>query len=167
MRTDGVPLFAEEVTKSILESGTLREERGAYVFDGNLPVVAVPSSLQASLIARLDRIAPSRTVVQTSAALGREFRYAVLKAVTSLPDSELETSLNQLVASELVHQRGDVRHVHLAMSQDAAYDTVEERTPGDPSPHRRSDRAGIPGYFEHHPMSSRITVPRQRFPTRP
>jgi len=103
-QTDGVPLFIEEVTKSVLESGILREEDGAYVLAGPLPVLAVPSTLQASLIARLDRLAPVRALVQTSAALGREFSYAVLKAVTSLPDGELEALLAQLVASELVQE---------------------------------------------------------------
>ena len=156
VRTDGVPLFVEEVTKSVLESGGLREERGAYVFDGNLPVVAVPLSLQASLVARLDRIAPARTVVQTSAALGREFRYAVLKAVTSLPDSELETSLNQLVASELVHQRGDVPHALYtfkhALVQDAAYETLPKSER--PAIHRRIVEVierEFPDISEHHP----------------
>ena len=127
-RTDGVPLFIEEVTKSVLESGILREKGGAYILEGPPLAITVPSTLQASLIARLDRIAPARTVVQTSAALGREFRYEVLKAVTLLPDAELETLLNQLVTSELVHQRGDAPHAVYAFKhalvQDAAYETI-------------------------------------------
>jgi DNA-binding winged helix-turn-helix (wHTH) protein/tetratricopeptide (TPR) repeat protein len=135
-RTDGVPLFIEEVTKSVLESGILREEGDAYVLDGPSPVVAVPSSLQASLIARLDRIAAARYVVQTGAALGREFRYAVVKAVTQLADSELEALLDQIVASELVHQRGDPPHALYAFKhalvQDAAYETIP-----------KSERAGM------------------------
>ncbi|HEY2816764.1 MAG TPA: hypothetical protein VGK44_06480 [Casimicrobiaceae bacterium] len=127
-RTDGVPLFIEEVTKSVLESGMLRDEGDAYVLDGPLPVVAVPSTLQASLVARLDRIAPARAVVQTSAALGREFRYAVLKAVTALPDAELGDLLQQVVSSELVRQRGDIPDAIYAFKhalvQDAAYETI-------------------------------------------
>jgi class 3 adenylate cyclase/tetratricopeptide (TPR) repeat protein len=127
-QTDGVPLFIEEVTKSVLESGILREEGGVYVLAGPLPLLAVPSTLQASLIARLDRLAPVRALVQTSAALGREFTYAVLKAVTALPDAELELLLGQLVASELVRQRGTVPHATYifkhALVQDAAYETM-------------------------------------------
>ena len=128
MQTDGVPLFIEEVTKSVLESGILREEGGAYVLAGPLPVLVVPSTLQASLIARLDRLEGSRTLVQTSAALGREFSYEVLKAVTSLNDGELQALLGQLVASELVHQRGSAPHARYifkhALVQDAAYETM-------------------------------------------
>ncbi len=155
-RTDGVPLFVEEMTKSVLESGMLREQHGTYVFDGSLPVVAVPSSLQASLTARLDRIAPARAVVQTSAALGREFGYAVLKAVTSLPDVELEPLLEQLVASELVHQRGDVPHAVYsfkhALVQDAAYETIPKSER--PAIHGRIVEVleqQFPDVVEHHP----------------
>jgi class 3 adenylate cyclase/tetratricopeptide (TPR) repeat protein len=155
-RTDGIPLFIEEVTKSVLESGILRAESGAYVLEGPLPVVAVPSSLQASLIARLDRIGPTRVVVQTSAALGREFRYAVLKAVTLLPDTELETLLDQLVTSELVHRRGDAPHAVYAFKhvlvQDAAYETIPKSQR--PSIHRRIAEVfeqQFPDIAEHHP----------------
>jgi class 3 adenylate cyclase/tetratricopeptide (TPR) repeat protein len=128
-RTDGVPLFIEEMTKSVLESGILREEDGAFVAAADaLPALAVPATLQASLVARLDRIAHVRAVGQTGAALGRDFAYAVLKAVLKLPDSELAPLLEQLVASELVHQRGTVpdalytfKH---ALVQDAVYETL-------------------------------------------
>ena len=155
-RTDGVPLFVEEVTKSVLESGILREESGAYVLESRLPAVTVPWTLQASLIARLDRIAPARVVVQTSAALGREFRYAVLKAVTVLPDAELEALLGQVVASELVHQRGDVPHAVYAFKhalvQDAAYETIPKSQRS--AIHRRIAEVfeqQFPDVAEHHP----------------
>ena len=128
-RTDGVPLFIEEMTKSVLESGILREEDGGYVVaTGALPVLAIPATLKASLIARLDRMADVRTVGQTGAALGREFTYAVLKAVLRLPDSELSRLLEQLVASELVHPRGTVPNTLYtfkhALVQDAIYETL-------------------------------------------
>ena len=155
-RTDGIPLFIEEVTKSVLESGILHEEGGAYVLEGPLPVVAVPSSLQASLIARLDRIAPARAVVQISAALGREFSYAVLKAITLLPDTELEALLDQLVTSELVHRRGDAPHaVYVfkhALVQDAAYETIPKSQRL--SIHRRIVEVfeqEFPEFASHHP----------------
>jgi class 3 adenylate cyclase/predicted ATPase len=105
-RTDGVPLFVEELTKSVLESGLLRAEADRYVLDGGLPPFAIPTTLHASLLARLDRLASVRHVAQIGAAIGREFPYALLRAVSGFPESELQTALGRLVASELVFQRG-------------------------------------------------------------
>jgi len=105
-RTDGVPLFVEELTKSVLESGLLRDESDRYVLDGALPPLAIPTSLHDSLMARLDRLAPVRLVAQMGAAIGREFSYALLRAVSRLPDDELQAALGRIVASELVFQRG-------------------------------------------------------------
>src|SRR5262249_10194574 len=87
-RTDGVPLFVEELTKSVLESG--------------VPLVGTPTTLHGSLMARLDRLASVRLVAQTGAAIGREFSYQLLHAVSRLPDDELQAALARLVASELV-----------------------------------------------------------------
>jgi predicted ATPase len=105
-RTDGVPLFVEELTKSVLESGLLREEADRYVLDRALPPLAIPTTLHDSLMARLDRLASVRLVAQIGAAIGREFSYALLRAVSGLPEDELRASLARLVASELVFQRG-------------------------------------------------------------
>ena len=105
-RTDGVPLFVEELTKSVLESGLLRAEPDRYVLDGALPPLAVPMTLHASLMARLDRLPSVRLVAQTGAAIGREFSYALLRAVSRLPEDELQAAITRLVASELVFQRG-------------------------------------------------------------
>ena len=105
-RTDGVPLFVEELTKSVLESGLLRAEADRYVLDGALPPLAVPTTLHASLMARLDRLTSVRLVAQTGAAIGREFSYALLRAVSRLPEDELQAAITRLVASELVFQRG-------------------------------------------------------------
>jgi class 3 adenylate cyclase/predicted ATPase len=105
-RTDGIPLFVEELTKSVLESGVLREEADSYVLDRSLPPFAIPTTLQDSLMARLDRLASVRLVAQIGAAIGREFSYALLRIVSSLPESELQAALGRLVASELVFQRG-------------------------------------------------------------
>ena len=82
--TDGVPLFVEEVTRAVLESGLLREEAGRWVLDGALPRLAVPPSLQASLVARLDRLSSAREVAQAGAVIGREFAYDLLAAVAGL-----------------------------------------------------------------------------------
>src|SRR5207244_3228690 len=101
-RTDGVPLFVEELTKSVLESGLLREEADRYVLDRALPPFAIPTTLHDSLMARLDRLASVRPVAQIGAAIGREFSYALLHAVSRLPEDELQAGLGRLVGSELV-----------------------------------------------------------------
>ncbi len=105
-RTDGVPLFVEELTKSMLESGLLREEANRYVLDSAVPRLGIPTTLHDSLMARLDRLAPVRHVAQIGAAIGREFSYALLRTVSRLPEDELQTALGRLVNSELVFQRG-------------------------------------------------------------
>src|SRR3984893_759105 len=123
-RTDGVPLFVEELTKSVLESGLLREQADRYVLDRALPPFAIPTSLHDSLMARLDRLASVRLVAQIGAAIGREFSYALLRAVSRLPEDELQAALGRLVASELVFQRGTppdaVYSFKHALVQDAA-----------------------------------------------
>jgi predicted ATPase len=105
-RTDGVPLFVEELTKSVLESGLLREEVDRYVLDGALPPFAIPTTLNDSLMARLDRLASVRHVAQIGAAIGREFSYRLLRVVSRLPEDELQAALGRLAASELIFQRG-------------------------------------------------------------
>jgi class 3 adenylate cyclase/predicted ATPase len=127
-RTDGVPLFVEELTKSVLESELLREEADRYVLDGPLPPFAIPTTLHASLMARLDRLASVRHVAQIGAAFGRWFRYTSLRAVSGLPDDELQTSLARLVGSELIFQSGtppDVVYTFKhALVQEAAYSSL-------------------------------------------
>jgi class 3 adenylate cyclase/predicted ATPase len=91
-RTDGVPLFVEELTKSVLESG--------------VPLLGIPTSLHDSLMARLDRMGSVRPVAQIGAAIGREFSYELLRAISRLSEDELEAALGRLVTSELVFQRG-------------------------------------------------------------
>ncbi len=124
-RTDGVPLFVEELTKAVLETGQLRETEGGWVLEGALPVGAIPSSLQASLLARLDRLASVKPVAQVAACIGREFDRALLAAVTPLPVVDLDATLERLVASELVFRCGGAadgtyafKH---ALVRDAAY----------------------------------------------
>jgi predicted ATPase len=131
-RTDGVPLFVEELTKSILESDLLREEGDRFVHDRALPPFAIRTSLQDSLMARLDRLASVRLVAQTGAAIGREFSYELLRAVSHLPKDELRASLARLVAAELVFQRGtppDAVYVFKhALVQDAAHGSLLRST---------------------------------------
>jgi predicted ATPase len=127
-RTDGVPLFVEELTKSVLERGLLREENDRYVLDRPLQPLAIPATLHASLLARLDRLVSARRVAQIGAVIGRQFSYAPLRAVCRLPEDALQAALGQLVASELVLQRGtppealySFKH---ALVQDAAHDSL-------------------------------------------
>jgi len=128
VRTDGVPLFVEELTKSVLESGLLHEEEDRYALDGALPPFAIPTSLHDSLMARLDRLASVRLVAQIGAAIGRQFPYALLRAVSRLPENELQSALNRLVASELISQRGTAPEaVYVfkhALVQDAAHGSL-------------------------------------------
>jgi len=127
-RTDGVPLFVEELTKSVLEGGLLREEADRYVLDGALPPFAIPTTLHDSLMARLDRLSSVRRVAQIGAAIGREFSYPLLRAVSRLPEAELHAALARLVASELVFQRGTppdaVYSFKHALVQDAAHSSL-------------------------------------------
>jgi class 3 adenylate cyclase/predicted ATPase len=127
-RTDGVPLFVEELTKSVLESGLLRDEGSRYVLDRALSPFAIPTSLHASLMARLDRMTPVRHVAQIGAAIGRKFSYALLRTVSDLAENELQAALARLVASELVFQRGTppdaVYSFKNALVQDAAHGSL-------------------------------------------
>ena len=83
--TDGVPLFIEELTSTLLEGGLLRETTDRYVLDGPLPPLAIPTTLQDSLMARLDRLSPVKDVAQIGAAIGREFSHALIAAVAAFP----------------------------------------------------------------------------------
>jgi class 3 adenylate cyclase/tetratricopeptide (TPR) repeat protein len=127
-RTDGVPLFIEELTRTILESGILQEKDGSCLLDGPLPAEAIPSSLQASLLARLDRLAPTRRVAQIGAAIGREFSHRLLSVVAERPEAELLVAIGSLIDAGLVSRRGvppDAAYVFKhALVQDAAYGTL-------------------------------------------
>lgn len=124
-RTDGVPLFVEELTKTVLETGLLQELDGRYILSRPLPLMAIPTTLHASLMARLDRLAPVREVAQIGAVVGREFSYELLSIVAGLPGRRLEEALAQLVHAELVFCRGEIpRAVYTfkhALVRDAAY----------------------------------------------
>jgi TOMM system kinase/cyclase fusion protein len=105
-KTDGVPLFVEELTKMVLESGLLREQEDRYELTGPLPPLAIPATLSDSLMARLDRLAAVKEVAQLGATIGREFPYELLQSVSSLDEEALQASLAQLVDAELLYQRG-------------------------------------------------------------
>ena len=105
-KTDGVPLFVEELTKTVLESGVLIDRGDRFELDGPLPPLAIPSTLQDSLMARLDRLATVKEIAQVGATIGREFSHELLAAVAPLAGNELSEALARLVASELIFQRG-------------------------------------------------------------
>jgi class 3 adenylate cyclase/predicted ATPase len=131
-KTDGVPLFVEELTKMLLESDLLREDTQHYVLTGPLSAVAIPATLQDSLMARLDRLGAARDVAQLGAAVGREFAYDVLQALAPLDEATLQARLAQLVEAELLYQRGRpprARYVFKhALIQDAAYASLLKST---------------------------------------
>jgi class 3 adenylate cyclase len=124
-KTDGVPLFVEELTKMVLESGLLQERAERYELMGPLPPLAIPTTLHDSLMARLDRLAAVKAMVQLGATLGREFAYDLLQAVSPWDDETLQRGLHQLVAAEFLYQRGLPPHATYrfkhALIQDAAY----------------------------------------------
>lgn len=130
-RTEGVPLFIEELTKAVLEAGILRYTGARYVLGGAIPSVAIPATLHDSLMARLDRLAPVKEVAQIGACIGREFDHGLLAAVVSMPEVELAAALDRLVAAELVFRRGFApaatyvfKH---ALVRDAAYESLLKR----------------------------------------
>src|SRR5262249_12928573 len=103
-RTDGVPLFIEELTKTVLEAGVLREDQERYELAG-AHLQTIPATLQESLLARLDRLGPGKEIAQIGAVIGREFSYELLRAVAGIPARGLDAALDRLLASELVYCR--------------------------------------------------------------
>ncbi|KAB7622561.1 BTAD domain-containing putative transcriptional regulator [Alkalilimnicola sp. S0819] len=161
-RTDGVPLFVEELTKTLLESDLLRETHHRFELSGPSPSVALPFTLQDSLMARLDRLGTAKGVAQWGAVLGREFPHALLAEVVDMDETALELELNRLLEAELLYLREDTgeriygfRH---ALIQEVAYESLLRR-------HRqvmhqlaaealedqsRADRAPPPEWLAHH-----------------
>jgi tetratricopeptide (TPR) repeat protein len=127
-RTDGVPLFIEELTKSVIESGLVAEAGGRYMMVAPATPLAIPTTLHASLLERLDRLAPTREVAQIGAALGRSFSHELISAVAQMPQHSLDDALEQLVSAELIFRRGlppDAEYTFKhALVQDAAYSTL-------------------------------------------
>jgi predicted ATPase len=127
-KTDGVPLFVEELTKNVLESGLLVDDGEDYRLDGPLPPFAIPSTLQDSLMARLDRLAKVKEIAQIAAAIGREFSYALLHAVVDHDEVTLQTGLLKLEDAELLFRSNVSPDVHYsfkhALVQDTAYESL-------------------------------------------
>ena len=131
-KTDGVPLFVEELTKMVLESGLLQEQEDRYALTGPLPPLAIPATLHDSLMARLDRLATVKAIAQLGATLGREFSYELLQAVSPWNEETVQRGLHQLVEAEFLYQQGlppqaTYRFKH-ALIQEEAYQSLLRST---------------------------------------
>jgi predicted ATPase len=131
-RTDGVPLYVEEMTKALLESGVLKEMDERYELTGAMGSLTIPATLQDSLLARLDRLVTAKAVAQYASVIGRQFSFELLQAVSELDEVTLQRELRRLVAAELVYQRGlppqaSYMFKH-ALVQDTAYESLLRST---------------------------------------
>jgi predicted ATPase/class 3 adenylate cyclase len=127
-KTDGNALFVEELTKAVLESGLLVADADGYRLRGPLPPLAIPATLQDSLMARLDRLAPVKEIAQIGASIGREFSFALLRTLVAYDETALRQALAQLEDAELVFRRGEppdaIYNFKHALVQDAAYQSL-------------------------------------------
>jgi class 3 adenylate cyclase/predicted ATPase len=169
-KTDGVPLFVEELTKSVLESGLLREENGAYVLAATLTPLAIPSTLHDSLTARLDRLSPVKEIAQIGAAIGREFSHRLLEAVAPIKGGALQEALRQLMETELIHGRGGPPEASYsfkhALVQEAAYGSLlrgrRQRIHADIAQalkDHRADEEPVPALIAHHFTEAGLAEP--------
>jgi len=131
-RADGIPLYVEELTRMVLESGMLAEREGRWELSGPLADLAIPATLQDSLMARLDRLSAAKDVAQRAAVLGREFQYELLIATADMDEPALRQGLERLIEAEVLFARGEppaatytFKH---ALIQDAAYQSLLKRT---------------------------------------
>lgn len=129
--TDGVPLFVEELTTMVLEAGALEQQGHAYVLTRPISTLGIPSTLQGSLMARLDHLSSVKSVAQLASVLGREFTIELLVAVAELPEAEVALELQRLVSAGVLKQRGTAPHVSFvfrhALIQEAAYQSLLKR----------------------------------------
>jgi class 3 adenylate cyclase/tetratricopeptide (TPR) repeat protein/ABC-type lipoprotein export system ATPase subunit len=130
-KADGVPLYIETLTENVLESRLLTEGNDAFTLKATLKELPIPDSLHALLMERVDRLGPAKDIVQTGAAIGREFTYELVQATVEMPDSQLRQALDLFVASGLVFQEGEIPtatyHFKHALVQDAAYSTLPKK----------------------------------------
>ncbi|HVT19300.1 MAG TPA: AAA family ATPase [Thermoanaerobaculia bacterium] len=130
-KTEGLPLFVEDLTRMVLESGLVEERDGAYVLSGPFQPLAIPDNLQEALMARLERLATARPVAQLGAAIGREFSYEMLREVAELDDEGLARELDRLVAAGLLYRRGLLRRARYvwkhALIQEALLQSLVKR----------------------------------------
>ena len=151
-RTDGVPLFVEELTKMVMESGLLQESGETYILSGPLPALAIPSTLQDSLMARLDRLNAVKEIAQIGAVMGRGFTYDLMRHVFPMDDVSLRLSLRQLVDAELLYHSGEGDQAMFtfkhALVQEAAYQSLVK------SRRQQYHRAIAQALEEHFPQTA-------------
>jgi class 3 adenylate cyclase/predicted ATPase len=127
-RTDGIPLFIEEMTKAVMESGVLEDAGDHYELARSAPASTIPATLRDSLMARLDRLAEVKSVAQAGAAIGRTFTYELMAAISPLPEASLQSALDRLAASGLVFAKGEPPRAHYtfkhALVQETAYESL-------------------------------------------
>ena len=156
VKTDGVPLYVEELTKVILESGALQDASDHYDYAGAAHSITIPATLRDSLMARLDRFAPVKEIAQIGAAIGREFSYELIAAVAPHTETELDSALNQLTESGLAFRRGTPPEATYtfkhALVQDAAYDSLLKTR-------RQALHAKIARVLEEHFPATKNTEP--------
>jgi len=155
-KTDGIPLFVEELTKMVLGSEMIREHHDHYELSGPISSLSIPSTLHDSLVARLDRMSHTKEIAQIGAAIGREFSYELINITSNMQEEAMRECLNQLVEAELLLQRGvppkatfKFRHV---LIRDAAYQSLLKSQ--QQSIHQRialSLTKHLPGLAENHP----------------
>jgi class 3 adenylate cyclase/ABC-type cobalamin/Fe3+-siderophores transport system ATPase subunit len=131
-KTDGVPLYIEELTENLLETELLAEGTDSFALKAPLKDMIIPDSLQALLMERVDRLGPIKEIAQIGAAIGREFTYELLRATVEITDSELNSALDRFVASGLILQEGErslsrYRFKHMLV-QEAAYNTLPKKS---------------------------------------
>ncbi|MBX3300809.1 MAG: AAA family ATPase, partial [Nitrospira sp.] len=131
-KTDGVPLYIEELTENLLETGLLVEGTDSFTLKAPLKEMAIPDSLQALLMERVDRLGPAKEIVQTGAAIGREFTYELLRATVNVTDNQLNSAIDLFVSSGLILQEGErslsrYRFKHMLV-QEAAYNTLPKKS---------------------------------------
>jgi DNA-binding winged helix-turn-helix (wHTH) protein len=140
-KADGVPLFVEELTKAILESGLLTKDESSYQLSGPLPPLTIPLTLRDSLMARLDRLGPAKEIAQIGAAIGREFPYDLVRAVARIDDIALRDALDRLEVAELVSREATESGLHLRARPGAGcglWHSAARAATRAPRPHRRS-----------------------------
>ena len=171
-KTDGVPLYCEEITKGLLEAGHLQETNAHYEVVGTLPALAIPATLHDALMARLDRLLTAKGIAQLGATIGRQFSYALLRHVAQVEEDTLHRELRRLVGAELLYQQGlppqatyTFKH---ALIQDAAYHSLL-RAPGSSitSALRRCCKRSFPRPPRRTPNCWRITPPKRGAQNRP
>jgi class 3 adenylate cyclase/predicted ATPase len=131
-KTDGVPLYLEELARNLLESGLLIEENNSFSLKAPLKDLSIPDSLQGLLMERIDRLGPTKEIIQVGAAIGREFGYELLRGVVDVTESQLKNALHLFVESGLIFQEGEIptakfQFKHMLL-QEAAYSTLPKKS---------------------------------------